>query len=509
MPNFAAIDLGSNAARLKIIESSSQLDMKTLEMIRMPIRLGHDAFISGVISEDSIKRTIDVFSTFSRVLADYHVYMYRAVTTAAVRESENRDLFIDRITRGTGIKLEIIPGVEEAKLLMFALRDKIQLGNERIFHLEIGGGSIELGVFDSKNCELSNSIKLGAVKLHEMFLAGGSGEQQIKIMNEFIERILRSTVEEIRELRPLKMIVTGGNADALAHLVGEEKSFHGKNIPYISSKKLEEITKKLSRLNYEERVKLGLEKDRADVILPASHLILFLQSRLGFDGIYVPGIDLRDGILRELLLDYYKKELHILEESDVAIGSAFRLGRKFRFDQEHAIQVMNLSTKLFEELQNVHKLDKDALRYLQIASILHDVGHAVGPSKHHKHSYYLIRNSEMMGVSEEELEIIANIARYHRKSHPCPEHDTYQQLSKPERFLVTKLSSILRIADALDREHKSQVKNLSCEINQSKLIIKLSTDSDCILERWSLSERAKLFEEIFGLKVEVILEKPK
>ncbi|MEM2900296.1 MAG: Ppx/GppA phosphatase family protein [Thermoplasmata archaeon] len=505
MPNFAAIDLGSNAARLKIVESSSQLEMKTLETIRMPLRLGHDAFISGVISEDSIKRAIDVFSTFSRVLADYRVYMYRAVTTAAVRESENRELFVDRITRGTGIKLEIITGVEEAKLLMFALRDKIHL-NEKIFHLEIGGGSIELGVFDSKNCELSSSIKLGAVKLHEMFLAGNSGNQQIKIMNEFIERILRNTVEEIRELRPLKMFVTGGNADTLARLRGEEKSFHGKNVPYISSKKLEEITEKLSRMSYDERIKFGLEKDRADVIIPASHLILFLQSRLGFDGIYVPGIDLRDGILRELILDYYEKELHILEESDVAIGSALRLGRKFRFDQEHALHVMNLSKKLFEELHDVHKLEKDALRYLQLAAILHDIGHAVNPSKHHRHSYYLIRNSELMGVSEDELEIIANIARYHRKSHPCSEHDTYQQLSKPEKILVTKLASILRIADSLDREHKLQVKDLSCKIKNGKLVIKLSTESDCILERWSLAERAKLFEETFGLKIELILE---
>jgi exopolyphosphatase/guanosine-5'-triphosphate,3'-diphosphate pyrophosphatase len=325
-------------------------------------------------------------------------------------------------------------------------------------------------------------------------------------MNEFIERILRSTVEEIRGLRPLKMLVTGGNADTLARLVGEEKNFHGKNIPYISGKKLEEITEKLSRMNYEERIKFGLERDRADVIIPASHLILFLQSRLGFDGIYVPGIDLRDGILRELILDYYEKELHILEESDVAIGSALRLGRKFRFDQEHALHVMKLSTKLFEELQDVHKLEKDALRYLQLAAILHDIGHAVNPSKHHRHSYYLIRNSEMMGVSEDELELIANIARYHRKSHPNSEHETYQQLSKPEKILVTKLASILRIADALDREHKLQVKDLSCEIKNGKLVIKLSTHSDCILGRRSKSEMVKLFEETFGLKIEVVLE---
>ncbi len=506
MPSFGAIDLGSNAARLKIVDAPSTKEMRTQELIRMPLRLGHDAFISGVISEDSIKHAIEVFSTFARVLSDYHVYAYRAVTTAALRESENREIFVDRVTRGTGIRLEIISGAEEGKLLMFAIREKFPLGSERVFHLEVGGGSIELSVFDGRNCELSTSIKLGAVKLHEMFLAGCAGQGQIKIMNEFIDRILRSTVEDVRALSPTKMIITGGNADSLVRLAGEERELKGVEVPYLSRAKLDESVARLSRMSYDERVRFGLERDRADVIVPAGHLIDYLVQRLGFEGFYAPGIDLRDGILRELIVDYYQKDLHLLEESDVAISSAMRIGRKFRFDQNHALQVMNLSMKLFNCLIPLHRLEKSALRYLQLAAILHDVGHAVGPTKHHKHSYYLIRNSEMMGVSDDELEMIANIARYHRKAHPASEHYTYQQLGKADKILVTKLAAILRIADALDREHKSQVTDISCAIEIGKVTIKLTTDSDCVLERWSLAERAKLFEELFGTKIEAVIE---
>lgn len=506
MPNFAAIDLGTNGARMKIVEARDRMDIRTLGRIRFPLRLGHDVFRTGEISEESTRHAVQAFVSFRELQDKFGVHACRAIATSAVRESENRDRFLERIAASSGIKLEIISSTEEARLLMMSIREKVALGDERILHVEIGGGSIELSVFDSKSCELSTSLKLGALRLHEMFLAQNGGPANVRTEMEFIERMLADTLRDIRAQEPVKLVATGGNPESLARQSGEKKVFtKATELRFFPRDRLEGMVRKLSEMSFDERVSFGLEQDRADVIVPAGHLLSYLVEKLGFDGFYYIEVDLRDGLIRELVVDHFTRGQKEAEGTDVALGAALRLGRRFGFDEAHSVHVMKLSGRLFEALQPVHKLGHEDGRLLQAAALLHDIGHVVGPSKHHKHSYYLIRNSELMGLTDDELEITASIARYHRKSTPGRGHDEFAELEREDRSRVKKLAAILRIADSLDREHKQQVRDIEVEQAPGMVLLTVRSSADCLLERWALEERSGMFKEVFKLEVETRL----
>jgi exopolyphosphatase/guanosine-5'-triphosphate,3'-diphosphate pyrophosphatase len=246
----------------------------------------------------------------------------------------------------------------------------------------------------------------------------------------------------------------------------------------------------------------GLRPDRADTIVPAAAIFLRIAESLGASYIVTPQVGLKDGILEELV-DKHFQVWDVLREVESVLGACMRLGQRFQFDEAHGAHVARLAARLFDDLHDEHQLsDRDRL-LLRAAALLHDIGDFVRYDGHHKHSYYLIQNSDIMGLTLDERAIIANVARYHRKSGPDPSHPNFRDLDKESRGKVRALSAMLRIADALDREHLGKVRNVQATIDSGKgrVLLKIDGDHERELEEWTVRAKAGLFRDVFGLEI--------
>jgi exopolyphosphatase / guanosine-5'-triphosphate,3'-diphosphate pyrophosphatase len=260
----------------------------------------------------------------------------------------------------------------------------------------------------------------------------------------------------------------------------------------------------LSRLSFRQRVEqLGLREDRADVILPAAMVYERVATLAGAAEIRVPAVGLKDGILVDLVDDLTTHEAHEVRKEKQALAGAAALGKRYLIDETHARHVARLAGSLFDQLEKVHRLEPSDRRLLLAAAILHDIGIFIGHKKHHKHSLYIISQSEVPELAPREMEIVANVARYHRKGVPAEHHEAFMALSSDDRARVAKLASLLRIADALDREHLQAVRDVKATAGKNKLTLELDGDGDLLLERWALRRKAGLFADTFGLEVEV------
>lgn len=307
------------------------------------------------------------------------------------------------------------------------------------------------------------------------------------------------------------IVGTGGNVEDLAALIGTDSSRQAEGIPkdvrFIPLRGLQTMLKELSRLSVaERRDRYGMKPDRADVVLPATIVLSEVVSKvLGSHGIYSPDVGLKDGVLVEII-DRFKHSWDTTSEETEIIKAAATLGQKYHFHLGHARQVRYLSELLFDQLKPLHELPAEARMLLRVAATLHDVGDFVNLSGHHKHSYYLIRNSEIVGLGARQLELIANVARYHRKAFPSVQkHEAFRALSESEREWVVKLAAILRVADAMDHEHRSVVDDLKIAVRQRTLTIDLQSMGPCLLERWHLDEKGRLFEATFDRSIQLLV----
>ena len=290
--------------------------------------------------------------------------------------------------------------------------------------------------------------------------------------------------------------------EALAKLTGAKPQSDG--VSAVPLQDLRRIAAVLSMLSPRQRMeKFGLREDRADVILPAAMVYERLAGMTGAREILVPHIGLKEGVLLDLVDDLTTHGEHETRREQQAYASALTLGRRYQFDEPHAVQVTRLAVSLFEQLEDVHGLGEADHRILTAAALLHDIGSFVSYKKHHKHSLYLISNSELPGFSPEEILLTANVARYHRKSHPMPHHEGFTRLGEEEQDRVRGMAALLRIADALDREHIQGVESVQASARKGKLRLTLSGTGDLLLEQWALEQKADLFEKLYALKVEV------
>jgi exopolyphosphatase/guanosine-5'-triphosphate,3'-diphosphate pyrophosphatase len=270
--------------------------------------------------------------------------------------------------------------------------------------------------------------------------------------------------------------------------------------------RLRALTETLASLSFAQRVEeLGLREDRADVILPAAYIYERISEFVGADALLVPNVGVKEGVLLDLAEDTATHRAHEDEQDRHALAAAIALGRRYAFDEEHGVQVSRLAVSLFEQLRELHGLDDTDRRILLTAAVLHDIGAFVSYKKHHKHSLYLILNSEISGFTPREMLMIANIARYHRKGPPSSDHEHYEMLSPREQERVSRLSALLRIADALDREHRQRVDDVVARVEDGKLHLAAEGTGDLLLERWALEKKADLFERLFDLEVRMVL----
>jgi exopolyphosphatase/guanosine-5'-triphosphate,3'-diphosphate pyrophosphatase len=288
---------------------------------------------------------------------------------------------------------------------------------------------------------------------------------------------------------------TGGSVESIGEV--RRALFHKNSASRITSEELQSISRRLQGMTVEERVRrLHLRPDRADVISPAAMVLNRIVQQAGVHEVLIPGVGVREGILKDLVGEILHPGAHL--DRKQVISSALQLGRKYSFDEQHGVSVSRIAVQIFDQLQSVHGLDAESRTILEVASLLHDIGHLVEVSNHHKHTFYLLQTSPIVGLSRQQMLLVANVARYHRKSRPNLDHESFRSLSAKQRALVTTLVSILRVADAVDRQHAGCIQSVSLTLKRSKVILRLKGRGDMLLARWALEKRKDLFEEVFG-----------
>jgi len=534
---FAAIDVGSNALRLRIVEANapakdaSQLSLpettlgkngegwREIANLRAAVRLGTEVFLTGRLAPASIGQACGALREFRRAMDEAHVDAYRATATSAVREAKNAATLVERARREAGIELDVIEGVEEARLIELAVVRRLGLRSEPLrgvgsqasltermtLLVDVGGGSTELTVLEKAKHAFSISLPIGTVRLLETLLHSGGqplDKERGRLLSEMIDRALVGALPALAKMQFESFVGTGGNIDTLADLCPAQGGAFGypRAIDVGAMRAL--FAKLLKMSAADRRDTFNLRPDRADTIVPAAALLLRLAEVFKMGAIVAPGVGLKEGILVELA-DKHFQVWDTAQEALAVLGACERLGHRYKFDEAHGQLVAKLASKLFDDLAEVHGFgDRDRL-LLRAAALLHDIGDFVRYDGHHKHSFYLIQNSDLIGLTPDERAIVANVARYHRKSPPDPSHPNFRDLDKVARGKVRALAAILRIADALDREHLGKVKSVTGRVDKQKgkLLLLVDGDEDRELEEWTVRAKSELLRDVFDLDV--------
>ena len=500
---FAAIDNGSNAIRLKIIEARSATEVRVLHVQRFPVRLGHDVFQTGRLDPGKVSAALRVYRT-ARKLCEAHkvpLTQIRAVGTSAVRDASNGEDFCARVHRESGIKLEPISGAEEARLVRAALRRTLDLRAKRALLLDLGGGSLEISVLVSEETRFSTSLEVGTVRVLEAFLQGGrriTREQELMVQ-ELIDRALLPVLPDVRALAPNVAAGVGGNFEALAELCPSPDA----RGPGIHCAGLDQLLDALMRLPLaERRRRFNLRPDRADVIVPATFIIRRLSQVFDIRRIATPGVGLREGLLHQRI-DQHFGAFDYTEEALEISNAARALGRRYQYDEAHAEQTERFALRLFDDLAELHHYGPAEREILRLAALLHDVGTFISTDRHHRHTHYIIAHSELGGLPREQRELVARVARFHRKSPPTPKHALLVELPRADQDRVMKLSALLRLADAFDREHRGAVLDVRALVDHGKVHLRIVARDDPALEIWTAQHKADLFERVFGLPLHI------
>jgi exopolyphosphatase/guanosine-5'-triphosphate,3'-diphosphate pyrophosphatase len=490
---LAAIDAGSNAIRLVIARATSPRHIQILDSERAAVRLGHNAFTRRVINGDTISRAARAFRQFRDRMDQYNVGAYRAVATAAAREARNYRRLMDRVQRKAGIELEVISSEEEARLVcsaaLWALGDRIQ--PRLIF--DLGGGSLELNFYQRGVLEQRIGLPLGTIRLMETFsIDGAIDEDNANRLRHHILALLRSAVPSAPKLTRSIAVACGGNAEALVRMAAGPMV---ERIPAINT-----------RLLRDQTCVFRIRKDRAEVIGIAAIIFNTLAKWLDLRTMLVPGVGVREGILLDLVAEQYSVRTTSEEEKGRAselLASARWFARRLDYNSQHAEHVMRLALSLFDQLRPIHEMGADLRLVLEMAALLHDVGHFVSRKSHHRHGEYLIRNGEIPELRGWRRDMVAALVRYHNsKSEPQLEHASYAALDGERRRQARLLTSLLRIAEKLESEHAQRISGVDVQISGRKAIFIIRALDGTRLDLLGLERKSDLFEKEFHLKPE-------
>ncbi len=507
----AAIDIGTNSLHMVIVEVTDSLSFKTLSSDKDLTQLGQAALVHHRLTHRAMANTFEVLARYQRIAANLDCDVILAYATSAVRESSNGGDFVLAAKKQLGLLIQVISAQEEAHLIYLAVRQAIDLsshahGTGPSLIVDIGGGSCELIVGTNAKPLLLESFKLGASRLTQQFVHSDPLNRRDRDdLEKHIRKTLKPTIEVIRKHDIHRVIGTSGTMENLAAMCvlqhGEEIVRH-RLLTQMTREDFDIVFRKLLRLSTVDRRHLpGLDPGRADQIAAGAMVVAHLFDKLDIKEIEVCDRALREGMIIDYTQTHWPKVKLSVQIRDPRRRSVFELGRRCNFDEKHATQVAHLSLALFDQLQPLHKLGPKERELLEYSALLHDIGWHIGQSGHHKHSLYLIKNGDLEGFSPNELEILANTARYHRKSMPKKSHPDYVELDEPSRELVWKLASFLRIADALDRGHYANISTLRTISRKKSISILLTATADPALELWAARMKSDMFRVTFNRQI--------
>ncbi len=515
---IAAIDIGTNSVHMVVVEIDPKLPaFHIIAKEKDTVRLGDRDSDTGDLTEEAVKRALNALKRCKDLAESLNVRQILAVATSATREASNGIAFLHRIKSELGISVNLISGQEEARRIYLGVLSGMDFGDRPHVMIDIGGGSTELILADIREARFLSSTKVGAVRLTKEFVTSDPiSKKELNYLKAYVRGMLERPVEEIWHSLQLnenpRLVGTSGTIETLAtiHALDKQGTVPNPLNGYqLTRQDIEAATNKLAAMTYEERFSIpGISDKRAEIIVPGAIILLEAMEMLCINSITICERALREGIIVDWMLTQGLISDRLRYQNEVRNRNIFKIAHKYQVDLEYSERVANFALSLFEQTQeHLHQWGQDEKELLWAAAILHNCGIYISHSAHHKHSYYLIRNAELLGFTELELELIANIARYHRKSKPKKRHNYYQELpSKKYQLMVRQLSAILRIAVALDRRNKGAIARVRCHFDPKQRILDVTVipheiGDDCALELWSLDYKKPIFEEEFDIQL--------
>jgi exopolyphosphatase/guanosine-5'-triphosphate,3'-diphosphate pyrophosphatase len=507
---IAAIDIGTNSIHMVIARATPAAGLEVLDREREVVQVGKNSFSGGRLAPEAIERTVDSLARFVRLAHSHRVHHIVCTTTAAVREAENGGEFLAIATQVAGVTPRVIPTEIEGRLIYLAVKHAIELDSQPSVIIDIGGGSVQLVVGNHERCLQVISLPLGALRLQETIIDKDPlPSRDLNRLRDHIRLHADQAIKTILAYRPVRVLGSSGSIHALAEISSWLET--GSRIEHINgylltTASLERLTRRLRRLPLAERQKLrGLESKRAEIITPAAVLLTHLLKELKADGITLSDFSLREGLVIDYV-EHHPDEMNAHEVSDLRLRSVLQLLTRMHHQQQHPAHIARLALELFDGLMGLHGLSADARSLLHCAALLHDIGSVIGYDKHAQHSYYIIKNGNLRGFDGEEIDIIANVARYHGKARPRKRERSFGELGRASRNTVRWLAALLRIAEGLDRSHYQLIRSVRVVPGENELRILASARPGAQLEIWAGQQRTDLLHKMLGVPVHLETE---
>ncbi|HEY3103686.1 MAG TPA: Ppx/GppA phosphatase family protein [Pyrinomonadaceae bacterium] len=510
---IAAIDIGSNSIKLIVVDAAASDSFAVLGREKEVVRLGHDTLMQGRLSPAAITRAVDCIKRFRAISEARGAERIFAVATASVREAKNSAQLIKEVERKARVSVEVLSAIEEGRLIGLAAAQGCGYPGASLLNIDVGGGSTELSLMRDGAPEQLLSMKLGAIGLSEKYIAADPPKnKQLKALREEVHSALERPARELRGERWQHTTGSSGTILAIGNALRLRALSQGRQPEgaqpagdEIKLGKLVAFNSRMTEMNSSERRAMpGITSQRAEIIIAGGQILEGAMHALRIESLRTCSWALREGVVIDRLREIEAESRPPVPDfSDYRLRGVHAVGRRFGYEEAHAHQVARLAERIFDYLMrsDLAELNRHHRTLLSAAALLHDAGYHIAHESHHKHSLYLIKNSELTGFSETERDVIANVARYHRGPEPKERHEDFGNLDETDRETVQSLAAILRIADALDRRHDSRVSDVRCVRNGRTVQIELQSSANCDREIVAAEQKCGLFEQLFNCRL--------
>lgn len=498
----AGIDLGSHSIKMKIAEIDENGKVRVLENLRRAAAVGTDTFSTGKVRFETVEKICDILKGYKQLMNDYDIDEYRIVATTAIREAKNREYIMDQIKIKTGFKIDIINNSEVKYITYKSIRDKVQnykrFREEGTIIVDVGSGSTEISVYLKGNLAFTQSVKIGSLRIKEML---SSLERRTLDFPKILEEYVESQILGLRVFKTSmdinNFIAIGGEISIITQICNNTKN--SSTFEIISEESFMDLYNELMYKPTNSMVReYNLPQDRADLLLPSMIIFKKFLDKTTSTSIQAPLVSLRDGLISDIVDNLFSTNRY-REFIDDIVSSSRYTAEIYHSDLLHIDDVKKKSLIIFDQLKQLHGMGDEERLLLQIAANLHDIGKFTSLANHHQDSYNMIMSSDIMGISNEQLKIIANIAKYHGDEVPDYSQGNFKNLGKKNRLLVSKLVAILRIADALDSSHRQKVKKIEVLLKKESVVFYAEVVGDALLEVWTFETNSEFFQEVFGV----------